>query len=408
MIMKKFSLLGLCLAAGLTLSAQADVVKDVEHALKEGSPNYEAALKSIQPALTNPETKDLAQPWYLAGKAGFGLYDQLYIQESLGNALDAAGKKKAGQALIDGYNYYFTAIPLDAQPDAKGKVKPKYTKDMVKTAKNNYGQLRNAGAFLFEAQDFKGAYDAWELYVTLPSNPVLGKEAPASYPDTIVGNSMYYQMLAALSADMNAEALAKVPAIDKTGYKNVDVYVYGIEAARRMNDTVAMLELAKKGYDIYGTQNIQFIGQLINDRLNAKDYPACEKLVNEALAATSDAQIQSQLYDILGVVYEDQSMDTKAMECFDKAISIDPNMAKAYYDKGRIIYNQAVKLDEESDGSKAGTQKVVDALLQAADLFEKAYGMDEDNLGSVPNLLYRLYYRLGQGYEDKADYWKDK
>lgn len=408
MIMKKFCLLGLGLAAGLTLSAQADVVKDVEHALKEGSPNYEAALKSIQPALSNPETKDLAQPWYLAGKAGFGLYDQLYIQESLGNALDAAGKKKAGQALIDGYGYYFTAIPLDAQPDARGKVKPKYTKDMVKVMKNNYGQLRNAGAFLFEAQDFKGAYDAWELYVTLPNNPVLGKDAPASDPDTIVGNIMYYQMLAALSDDMNAQALAKVPEIDKTGYKNVDVYVYGIEAARRLNDTVAMLELAKKGYDMYGTQNIQFIGQLINEKLNANDFAACEKLVDEALAATQDNQIQSQLYDILGVVYEQENEDAKAIDCFDKAVSIDPNMAKAYYDKGRIIYNQAVKLDDESDGSQGSNEKVVAALLQAADLFEKAYGMDEDNLGSVPNLLYRLYYRLGQGYEDKADYWKNK
>ena len=408
MIMKKFSLLGLCLAAGFTLSAQADLVKEVEHALKESSPNYEAALKSIQPALTNPETKDLAQPWYLAGKAGFGLYDQLYIQESLGNALDAAGKKKAGQAIIEAYGNYFTAIPLDAQPDAKGKVKPKYTKDMVKTIKNNYGQLRNAGALLFEAQDFKGAYDAWDLYVNLPSNPVLGKDAPASDPDTIVGNIMYYQLLAALSADMNAEALAKVAPIEKSGYKNMDVYVYGIEAARRLNDTVAMLELAKKGYDMYGTQNIQFIGQLINDKLNSNDFAASEKLVNEAIAATDDAQIKSQLYDILGVVYEQQERDAEAIDCFDKAINTDPEVGKNYYDKARIIYNQAVKLDEESDGGAERNDQVVAALLQAAELFEKAYGLDEDNLGGVPNLLYRLYYRLGQGYEDKADYWKDK
>ena len=67
-----------------------------------------------------------------------------------------------------------------------------------------------------------------------------------------------------------------------------------------------------------------------------------------------------------------------------------------------------MKLDEESDGGAERNDQVVAALLQAAELFEKAYGLDEDNLGGVPNLLYRLYYRLGQGYEDKADYWKDK
>ena len=98
-----------------------------------------------------------------------------------------------------------------------------------------------------------------------------------------------------------------------------------------------MLELAKKGYDMYGTQNIQFIGQLINDKLNSNDFAASEKLVNEAIAATDDAQIKSQLYDILGVVYEQQERDAEAIECFDKAINTDPEVGKNYYDKARII-----------------------------------------------------------------------
>ncbi len=81
--MKKFSLLGICLATGMTLSAQADLVKDVDHALKESKPNYEAIANQIKPALTDPSTMNLPQPWYLAGKANFGLYDDLYIQEQL-------------------------------------------------------------------------------------------------------------------------------------------------------------------------------------------------------------------------------------------------------------------------------------------------------------------------------------
>ncbi len=404
--MKKFSLFGICLATGMTLSAQADLVKDVDHALKESKPNYEAIANQIKPALTDPSTMNLPQPWYLAGKANFGLYDDLYIQEQLGNALDTDKKKKAGQAIIDGYGCYFTAIPLDQQPDAKGKVKPKYTKEMIKTLKNNYAQLKNAGVFLFEAQDFKGAYDAWEIYVKLPDNELLGKDKFDGDPDTIVGNMMYYQLLSALSADMNAEALAKVEQIEKTGYRNIDVYVYGIEAARRLEDTTAMMALAHKGYDLYGTQNIQFIGQLINEKLDQNDFAGCQSLCEQAIASTDDVAVKAQLYDILGIVYEQQDQNDKAIECFDKAIELSPEQGKNYYDKGRIIYNKAVQLEETLDASQIDAQ-VNPLLLQAAELFEKAYGLDEVNMTKVPNLLYRVYYRLGKGYEDKAEYWQN-
>lgn len=405
--MKKFCLLGVCLAVGIAASAQANLVKDVEHALKESNPNYEAIAKQIQPALTDPATMNLAQPWYLAGKANFGLYDQLYLQEQLGNPLDANGKKTAGKAMIDGYGCYFTAIPLDQQPDEKGKVKPKYTKEMIKGLKGNYAQLKNAGVFLFEAQDFKGAYDAWEIYVNLPQNPILGKDTFDGDPDTIVGNMMYYQLLAALSCDMNAEALAKVAQIEKTGYQNIDVYVYGIEAARRLDDSVAMMQLAHKGYELYGTQNIQFIGQMINERLQKEDYAGCEDLCQQAIASTDDQAIKGQLYDILGIVYEQQNKPEAAIDCFNKAIELDPEQGKNYYDKARMIYNQGVALDEQIENATERDAQVKPRLLEAAELFEKAYGLDEENLTQIPNILYRLYYRLGQGYEDKANYWKD-
>ncbi len=277
---------------------------------------------------------------------------------------------------------------------------------MIKTLKNNYAQLKNAGVFLFEAQDFKGAYDAWEIYVKLPDNELLGKDKFDGDPDTIVGNMMYYQLLSALSADMNAEALAKVEQIEKTGYRNIDVYVYGIEAARRLEDTTAMMALAHKGYDLYGTQNIQFIGQLINEKLDQNDFAGCQSLCEQAIASTDDVAVKAQLYDILGIVYEQQDQNDKAIECFDKAIELSPEQGKNYYDKGRIIYNKAVQLEETLDASQIDAQ-VNPLLLQAAELFEKAYGLDEVNMTKVPNLLYRVYYRLGKGYEDKAEYWQN-
>ncbi len=171
-------------------------------------------------------------------------------------------------------------------------------------------------------------------------------------------------------------------------YKNIDVYVYGIEAARRLNDSIAQLDLAKRGYAEYGTQNVSFVGQLINEHLQHNDFDGCYKLVNEAIAATPDsmAAVKSQLYDILGVIYEQQDKSEAAIEAFDKAISIDATQGKNYYDKARVIYNQAVKIDESMvDAPESERKAKVDPLLlDAAKLFEKAYEIDSTNLTNIP------------------------
>lgn len=408
--MKKFSLLGMCLFGAFALSAQTDVVKEVEHMLKQNNPDYAAAAKLIAPVLTDEATKNNALAWKLAGQIGEGLWDASSIQVALGNQLTNEQKITAGHGLLDCYVDYLTAIPLDFTVDKKGNKKTgKLVKGMVKSLKDNYNSLQNAGVYLFEAQDFNGAYDVWEMYVTLPTNPVLGDQVPASPADTVLGQIMYFQLLTALSGNQNEKALAKVEPIIKSGYKNIDTYVYGIEAARRLNDTIAMLDLAEKGYQQYGTKNVSFIGQIINDRLNKNDFAGCKKYVNEAIAATdpSDSAILSQLYDILGLVCEQEGDVEAARTNIQKAIDLDPKVGKNYYDLGRLIYNEAVKADESIENEQERKSKVDPLLLQAADLFEKAYGLDPDNLSRIPGLLYRLYYRLGDGYQEKAEYWKN-
>lgn len=417
--MKKFSLLSLCLSAGLAMSAQTALVDEVKHMLGESKPNYEEAMKKIQPALADPSTMNTAMPWYLAGKAAFGVYDTYYIQQSIGNTLSNEQKNTAANALLQGYNNYFVAIPLDIEinkktgepvMDKNGAPKPgKQVKEMQKTLKNNYSQLLQAGLMLWDAQNYEGAYDVWQVYVELPTNKMLGSEIPTADPDTVVGQIMYYQLLAALQSNQDEKALAKVAEIEKTGYQNIDVYVYGIEAARRLDNSAEMLKLAQKGYEKYGTENIQFVGQLINDKLTTNDFAACQQLLQEAIDATPAEQkdIRSQLLNILGIVYEQQDNYDKAIETFNQAIDTDPEVGKNYYDEARIYYNQAIRLDEASDNEYNVSNDVKDKLLKAAELFEKAYGLDSDNLTDVPNLLYKLYYRLGANYESKADYWNN-
>ncbi len=106
--MKKLAFIGVCLLAGFAATAQEAVVKEAERDLKAGK--YLDAINKVQPALTNPETAKSAQPWYIAGKAGFDYYKDEYLKKTIGKEADG---KKMGHALIDGYHYLITALPLD-------------------------------------------------------------------------------------------------------------------------------------------------------------------------------------------------------------------------------------------------------------------------------------------------------
>lgn len=178
--MKKIILLGIGLIAGMAAMAQESLVKDVEHQLKSSNPDYVKALKDIQPALTNPESANNVRTWMVAADAALGCYDNVFDAIALNQSPDNAYIIQGSKALVDVYNYLFQALKLDSIPDAKGKVKAKESKKILKRIADRYPQLRNAGAFLYDAQDYEDAYEAWELYVQLPQMPnVQAAKSPA-------------------------------------------------------------------------------------------------------------------------------------------------------------------------------------------------------------------------------------
>lgn len=405
---KKLLVAGLVVAAAMSVSAQQSVVKEVERSLKASNPDYEQLLKEIQPALSNPETAGLAETWFLAGRAGMEFYQDAMIAQATGRPYGVAKDAQAAGALLDGFNYFLQALPLDSVADAKGKIKTKVSKDIVKRINDRYDQLRNAGVMAWQNQDYQKAYDIWEMYLTLPTNPLLGKNAPKAATDTIQGEIMWNQAIAMLLKGNNELGLKKFRQMDGYGYIPNDYYSYAMSAAQAIGDEESANEFARKGLaQPGGESNSGFLAQLINTELDKKNFAAAYDLVNQALASTpaENGELRGQLYDIIGTIYENDNKLDEAAKSFKQAFEANPEYAKGYFDYGRMLYNQALQMDENlSDAERV--EKVDPQFKEAAKYFEKAFELDEE-LSQIPNILYRLYYRLGAGYEDKASYWQN-
>ena len=75
----------------------------------------------------------------------------------------------------------------------------------------------------------------------------------------------------------------------------------------------------------------------------------------------------------LGVILSIAGHDDNALEAFDKAISIDPGYAHAYWDKARVLYE--VKQDHK--GAIQAWEKFV-ALVPSGEDRDKAIGMIQE------------------------------
>ena len=156
--MRKIAILGACILAAFAANAQQDEVKEL----------------------------------FLSGKANYAEYDDLLGKKAFGK-LPEGGEVQMANLLLQGYETFNKVLPLDSLPNAKGKVKPKYSKEIHNTVAGHYTDYNNAAIAYWEAKDYDKAYQAWELFCTIPE-----KFKVANVPaDTVMGEIRYNQALAA-------------------------------------------------------------------------------------------------------------------------------------------------------------------------------------------------------------------
>lgn len=390
--MKKISLLGLAALTGLAAFAQESVLKEAERAMKANKTLSEV-VTIITPAFTDPTTAEKSGTYYIPGKAGFKEYDNLFTREQLGQ-LDEAGKAQKVKALMGGYDYMMKALPLDAVTDAKGKVKTKYTKDIVNTVGGHYNDYYTVGVDAYNLKDYETAYNLWNAYATLPSNPDFAKvvKAPA---DTILSEILFNQGIAAWQFQDMQKALDAFLAAKNAGYDKQQVYDFAISVASAMQKNDVVTALAKEAYPKYGHLNPDYIGLVINDYINKEDYQQAMTAIDQAIAQSPD---NAQYYVIKGILMETEGINQDPTEIYKKATEIDPKNAKALYNYGRMIYNKAVNIYDAAPNDPAEFNKIFNenfkpVMTEAVGILEQAADADQEDMEPL-KLLENAYYLL--------------
>ncbi|MDD4990702.1 MAG: tetratricopeptide repeat protein [Paludibacter sp.] len=390
--MKKI-ILSLILAISFTFAfaQKANVSKARNKALME-TPDFAGAREAIKLALKDSTTNKLAETWYVAGLIGNKENDLLYQKALLNQAFD---KDVKGQAIMESYAYFLKAAELDKLPDAKGKVKEKYAKDIKAKIQEYYKIQQNLisyGAYLYEKKNYDGAVNAFETYLEIPKLPMMNNELK---PDSTYRMIQYYTCIGAINGGKHEKAIAHLEDLKDKNYETLTVYQLLYEEYVKQKDTVNYVKTLKEGLQRFPS-DAWFLQNLINYYIYSGK--SADALVYLKTAIEREPNMAQYRY-VKGNLDESLGNTDEALASFDKAIQLDSTLAEAWGGKGRLYYNKAVKMSDEANKIKdnklynAESKKVDAAFKVSIPYFKKASALKPKER-EYKQTLKTLYYRL--------------
>ena len=324
--MKKMILFAAAIMMAFGASAQMSLVKDLAKKAASGNPmDLATVLEQIEPALTNPESAGDVLTWYTAGKAAFGLYDEMYKMKLMQQPIDDSDM---AQALTAAYAFYQQALPLDSvvevdkngQPklnkDGSKKIKTKYSKEIIAALTSHLGDIANVGNLFLQNSDWANAAAAFGNYADLASS-AFAKEQGVAAPDSILSEVRFYQGYSQYQIQDFENAYYSLDKARKLGYTDNNIVDFQTSA----------------------------LANMVQGMLDKNEYDKANNFIDNALRSDP---MNGTLHDIKGFTTELVDGVDAALPFYRKAAEVDPTYANAFFDVGRCLYLQAQKIIDDN------------------------------------------------------------
>ena len=403
--MKKTILfIALALVSGNIFAQKANVNKAKTKAYSE-EPDFEGARALIQAALADETTKNDPNTWYVAGLIGYLENEKMTLAAQYGQPIDNARK---GQVVVESYDYFIKADQLAQIPDEKGKVNTKVIRDVKSKLQNYFADQTNFiayGAQLFEDnKDYAGSYAVFKRYLDIPKLQMFADEKSQKQvpQDSTYNMIKYFASLAASNAEMRQETIELLEDLKDDNYETMTVYQLLYQEYSAAKDTVNYVKTLKEGVQLFPKEP-WFLQNLINHFVFTNQNEEALAYLNAAIAAEP---LVADYYYVKGNMEESLGNYEQALQAFEKAVELKPELTDAYAGMGRVFYNQAVKvsdatlnLDAKDVAAYEKAEKEMKELFKRSlPYFEKAYQMNKEDYENK-RILLNLYYRLGMDKE---------
>ena len=281
------------------------------------------------------------------------------------------------------------------RPKYDTRIRKEIQKRLLEYYKAQY--LISYGIYLNEQSDYEKAYEVFELYLTTPDLPMMQEpKLQEQMPkDTIYNQYTYYLALFAIQGEDHDNAIRILEDIKDGSYQSLTCYQLLYQEYFALKDTAEYVAVLQAASDKF-PQEPWFLQNLINHYIFSGRQQAAMDYLKEAIEREPNV---AQYHLIMGNLQETTKQYEAAEASFNRALELNPQLADAVAGKGRIIYNQAVQINEDataiSDAKayKKALEEMNEMFKKSLPFFEKAHEMDPENRDYMTTLK-SLYYRF--------------
>ena len=377
--------------------AQEKNVKEAKSIAGEVKPDFAKAEQLINEALTNPETKDNAATWDVAGYIQKRINEKEMENAYLRKPYDTL---KVYNSVLNMYNYYVKCDELAQIPNEKGKIKNKYRSANSKTILAERPNLINGGIQYFNLNKNEDALKYFAAYVDAATLPMMEKENLLE-KDTILPQVAYYATLAADRVG-DKDAVMKYAQYALKDKENGQFAMQLLtDAYKAKGDTAKWVEKLQEGI-VKFPENQYFFANLVDYYSSSNQNDEAMQFADDMLA--KDPNNKLYLY-VKAYLYHNMKDYEKAIEFYKKTLDIDPAYAEACSNLGLVYLLQAQEYADKApadinDPNYATAQAEIKKFYEAAKpYYEKARELKPDQKDLWLQGLYRVYYNLNMGPE---------
>ena len=393
--MKRITLLLCIICICLQINAQKKEISLVKDNIKKGT-NLEQAESSMANLLKDSANRNNEKIWLTLYEAQKKQYEQgnekLYLKQDYDTAKLFLSVKKMFQTL-EGLD------SVDAQTDKKGRVKLVYRKKHAAMLDVHRRNLYNGGAYFVNKQNFKEAYNFFDMYLNCSIQPLFTGYKYGE-TDKNMPSAAYWAVYCGYKLqDPKATFHYAYWALKDTVHYQY-MLQYLAETYKMEKDTMRYVSVLEEGFKKYPRFPF-FFPRLIEYYTKNEQYDAALSLCDKALQVNDS----SNLFKFTkSSVLLSLKRYKECIDLCDSVIAKDSTFLGAYLNAGLSYFNQAVEADKALKQTDKQKKEIIQLYKKALPYLEKYRKMvpDEKGLWGLP--LYTIYLNLNMGKEfDEID-----
>lgn len=400
--MKKVALILGAVVLSTGVFAQKENIKKASNVLYEEPVNYEKAISYINLAKENPETAELSDTWYTAGRIGYDMaykeMNKLYLQQQPNYDVMAKGLDMM-------FTNYMEANKYDSYLDKKGRVKYENRKKMVGDFKELHSQYINAGINAADNnRDFEQAFTLLNEYLEISDSDMFEKSIKV---DSTYNDVKYYAAFYARRAEKEDEAIKLLEELKPIKFKNSPfVFQTLSEIYMAKADTLKAEATLEEAVAMFPS-DANVIGSLVNQyMMTGKSEKAVENLDKLVNSDPSNVQYKVVKASVLAIQMKefDEARNTllPLVEGGSKDASVLFEMGRVWALDGMNKLDKAQDIEDNNEYN-AAVKEAKTCFSKALEYYEPAreiMSKDDSNYETLLQSIREMYVRLGQTNSD--------